>query len=180
MEAILLLMNSDQPQRSTRGAGQTVRRIGGRLHRVVPVLDSAGKLLQYAISPLKVELRRRDLIQIIVGASLLGVPLGLTEETWSLAAELPTANVLAIAAISVVFVSAYVHFNFYRELLWEHLGSFLLRVASIYLLSLIVVGLILSLLDRAPWLTDPLLAIKRTLLVSFPATMSASISDAID
>lgn len=173
-------MNSDQPEGCTGAASQTIRSIGGRLHRVVPVLDSAGRISQYVISPLRVELRRRDLLQIIVGASLLGVPLGLTEESWNLAAELPTFNILAIAAISVVFVSAYVHFNFYRDLLREHLGSFLLRVAPIYLFSLLIVGLILTLLNREPWLTDPVLAIKRTLLVSFPATMSASISDAID
>lgn len=173
-------MKSETGKTTSGVAKQTIRRVGGRLHRVVPVLDSAGRLLQYAVSPLKVEVRRRDLLQIIVGASLLGVPVSLTEETWNLAAELPTANLAAIAAISIVFVAAYVHFSFYRDLLREHLGSYVLRVTLIYVISLAVVGLILTLLQRAPWASDPALALKRALLVALPASMSAAISDAID
>lgn len=158
----------------------TIRNLGGRLHRVVPVLDSAGRLIQYAVSPLKVELRKKDVLQVIVGASLFAVPVGFTEETWNLASTLPTMNIVALASLSLAMAATYVHFNFYRGLLGEHLGSYLKRVASIYLLSLLIVAIFLSLIDRAPWLTDPLLATKRVLLVGFPATMSAAISDAID
>jgi len=66
-----------------------VQRIGGYLHKVIPVIDNTGKVISHAVSPLKVELRRRDIMQIIVGASILSVPVGLTQETWDLGKELP-------------------------------------------------------------------------------------------
>ena len=49
----------------------TTKRVGGYLHKVVPIVDGAGKVLNYALSPLMVEFRPRDLMQINVGASIL-------------------------------------------------------------------------------------------------------------
>ena len=62
----------------------SVKRIGGYLHRVVPIADSAGKVVNYALKPLMVEFHPRDLMQVIVGASILAVPVAMTEETWVL------------------------------------------------------------------------------------------------
>lgn len=157
-----------------------VQRLGERLHRLVPVLDSAGRVIQYAITPLKVELRRKDVLQIIAGASILAVPVAFTEETWRLSVSLPTRNVALLAGLSIVFVAGYVQFNFYRDLFHEHMVDFIKRVLVIYFISLIIVALLLSLIQQAPWLEDPVLALKRSVLITFPATMSAAISDAID
>jgi uncharacterized membrane protein len=87
---------------------------------MIPILDAAGKVVQYAVSPLKVELRRRDIMQIIVGSSIIAVPLGFTEETWDLGETLPAGNIIALAAVSILLVSIYVYFNFYRHMLREH------------------------------------------------------------
>ena len=54
----------------------TIKRIGGYLNRVVPITDSAGKIVNYALKPLMVEFRLRDLMQVIVGASILSLPFG--------------------------------------------------------------------------------------------------------
>ena len=89
----------------------TVKRIGGYLHRVVPIVDGAGKVLDYALSPLMVEFRLRDLMQIIVGASILAVPVAFTEETWNLGAQLPLANVLGLSILSLLFI-AFFHQSF--------------------------------------------------------------------
>jgi uncharacterized membrane protein len=70
-----------------------VQRIAGRLLRIVPILDAAGKIIQYVVSPLRVELRRRDIMQILVGSSILAIPVGFTEETWDLGVTLPMNNV---------------------------------------------------------------------------------------
>lgn len=157
----------------------TIRRIGGYLHRVVPVLDSAGKLLQFAVTPLMVEFRPRDLMQVIVGASVLAVPVAFTEEAWILAQTLPLANILILSCISVLFIGAFVYLNFYRYMLSEHLADYFKRSISIYLFSLLVVSVILTIIQKCPWGTDNLLAIKRILIVGFPASMSAAISDTI-
>ena len=157
-----------------------ILRVAGRLHRVVPILDTAGKVIQYAVSPLKVELRKRDVMQILVGSGALAVPVAFTEETWQLGATLPISNVMILAAMSVVFVAAYVYYNFYRELLQQHVFSYVKRVLAIYLLSLLVVAALLSVIGQAPWGQDWLLALNRTIIVGFPASMTAAVSDAID
>ncbi|MDZ7797967.1 MAG: hypothetical protein U5N56_13450 [Candidatus Marinimicrobia bacterium] len=72
----------------------TLKRIGGYLHRIIPVADASGKILSYTLKPVMVEFRPRDLLQIIVGASILAVPVAFTEETWMLGGELPLKNVL--------------------------------------------------------------------------------------
>lgn len=157
-----------------------IRRVSGRLHRVQPILDAAGKVIHYAVSPLRVELRKRDLMQIIAGSAILAVPVAFTEETWRLAETLPTQNVLLLGGISIVFIATYVYFNFYKDLFHKYVSQFTKRVIAIYFISLFVVGLLLTIIQVAPWTTDFMLALKRTIIVGFPASMSATISDAID
>jgi uncharacterized membrane protein len=157
----------------------TVKRIGGYLHRVVPIVDSAGKILNYALSPLMVEFRPRDLMQVIVGASILAVPVAFTEETWNLGAQLPLVNVLGLSALSLLFIALFVYFNFYRFSFKDHVWQYCKRVAAIYVFSLLVVSLILTIIRKCPWGTDNLLAVKRILIVAFPASMSAAVSDTL-
>ena len=156
-----------------------VERVGGYLHRVVPILDNAGKVIDHALKPLMVEFRPRDLMQVIVGASILAVPVAFTEETWRLGETLPFRNVLILSAISVLFIALFVYFNFYRFAFKGHALEYAKRVLAIYFFSLIVVGALLTVIQKAPWSVDVLLAVKRTLIVAFPASMSAAISDAL-
>lgn len=154
-----------------------VKRVGGYLHRIVPVMDSAGKVLSYALSPVMIEFRLRDLMQVIVGASILAVPVAMTEETWTLGEKLPMANVLALSGLSLLFISLFVYFNFYRYNFKGNVLKYIQRVLSIYVFSLLVVGTLLTIIMKCPWQTDFTLALKRILIVTFPACMSAAISD---
>lgn len=156
-----------------------IRRIGGYLHRIVPVADSSGKLISYAVKPLMVEFRPRDLLQVIVGATILAIPLAYTEEIWVLGSELPWINVTGIAFVSVLFLSLFIFFNYYRFSFKEHRFEYIKRVVATYVFALLVVGLILTLIDKAPWMSDWETALKRTMIVGFPASMSATISDII-
>jgi uncharacterized membrane protein len=157
----------------------TINRIGGYLHRVIPVVDATGKVLNYALKPVMVEFRPRDLMQIIVGASILAVPVAFTEETWNLGAELPIRNVLMLSGLSLLFIGLFVYFNFYRYLFREHAMEYVKRVVAIYLFSLLIVALLLTIIDRCPWGVDNWLAVKRILIVAFPASMSAAVSDTL-
>lgn len=157
----------------------TIKRVGGYLHKVVPVFDSAGKAIHYAVTPIMVEFRPRDLLQIIVGASILAVPVAFTEETWNLGEKLPLRNVLGLTSLSLLFIGLFVYFNFYRDMLRQHILEYVKRVVSIYVFSLLIVGILLTLIQQCPWGLDNLLAIKRILIVAFPASMSAAISDAL-
>lgn len=157
----------------------TVKRIGGYLHRVVELVDSTGKVISTVVSPFMVELKPRDILQIIVGATILAIPVGLTEETWILGKELPLRNVVWLGIISISFLSAFIFFNFYRFNIKEHFWEYIKRVAATYGLSLIVVGVLLTVIDKCPWGADNLLAIKRIIITTLPASMSATLSDTL-
>jgi len=157
----------------------SIERIGGYLHSVVPITDATGNVVNHFLKPIMVEFRPRDLMQVIVGASVLAVPVAFTEETWKLGEELPLLNVLTLSGLSVVFIGLFVHLNFYRYMFKEHILEYVKRVLSIYFFSLIVVGLLLTIIQRCPWGVDHMIAVKRVLIVAFPASMSASLSDAI-
>ena len=162
----------DKPQVS-------IKRIGRYLHKVVPIFDSAGKVIHYAVTPVMVEFRPRDLLQIIVGASILAVPVAFTEETWQLGEKLPLRNVIGLTSLSLLFIGLFVYFNFYREMFRQHFWEYIKRIVSIYVFSLLVVGMLLTLIQQCPWGIDNLIAIKRILIVAFPASMSAAVSDAL-
>jgi uncharacterized membrane protein len=162
-----------------RKSKQTIKRIGGYLHRLSPVLDSTGKVVHYVTTPLMVELKPRDIMQIVVGASILAIPVGFTEETWNLGERLPLTNILALAIISLVFIALFVYFNFYRFQLKNYVFEYIKRVIAIYVLSLIVVGILLTLIEKCPWGVDNIVALKRIIIVAFPSSMSAAISDTL-
>ena len=155
----------------------TIKRIGGYLHKIIPITDNTGKIIHTAISPFMVELRPKDILQIIVGSTILAIPVGLTEETWILAQQLKMGNVLLLGFISVLFIALFVYFNFYRFNLKSYFPEYLKRVIATYGLSLLVVGLLLTIIEKCPWGIDNLLAIKRIIITTFPASMAATISD---
>lgn len=157
----------------------TIKRIGGYLHRVVPIADKSGKIISYALNPLMLEFKPRDIMQVIIGSALLAIPVSLTEEAWNLGETLPISNVLMIATISIVLISVFVYFNFYKVTLKGYVFDFIKRIIGTYLISLLVVALILTLIDKCPWGIDNLLAIKRIIIVAFPAAMSGTLSDTI-
>ncbi len=157
----------------------TTERIGGYLHRVVPIANKSGEILSYALKPLMVEFKPRDIIQVAVGAAMLAVPVALSEEAWNLGERLPEFNTYLLATLSVIFISIFVYFNFYRFTFKGHVASFIKRVLGTYLISLVVSAIILTIIEKCPWGTDNLLAIKRIIIVTFPATMGGTLSDTI-
>ena len=157
----------------------TIHRIDGHLHRRIPILDSSGKVLEHVLRPLMVELHARDIAQIFVGASILAIPVGFTEETWDLGRTLPLANVVALALISLAFIALFVHLHFYRGFLGQYVFDYVKRVVAIYAISLFVVGVLLTVIQQCPWSTEWLVAVKRIVIVAFPASLSATVADAL-
>lgn len=157
----------------------TLRRVNGYLHRVVPVFDAAGKVVNYAMHPVMVEFRPRDIAQVVVGAVILGVPVMLSDEAMTAAAELPRNNLIAIAVISIGFIAGFVYFNFYRNQFRAHAGQYVKRVLITYFVTLLVVAGMLQLFELSPWGEDPVLALRRTILVALPASLFATIADTV-
>ena len=159
----------------------TIKRLGrGRyLHSVIPIVDSSGKVIQRVIKPLMVELRFRDILQILVGSAILAIPVGFTEETWNLGERLPVPNVVALGIISILFIALFVYVNFYRYYLKDFVLEYIKRVLSVYLISLVVVAVLLTIIEQCPWGVDNVLALKRVVICGFPASMSATVTDAL-
>jgi uncharacterized membrane protein len=126
-----------------------------------------------------VEFKLRDIMQIVIGSAILAVPVGFTEETWKLGENLPMFNIIALLGLSLLFISLFVYHNYYKNHIKESWDEFIKRVIGTYLVSVIVVGILLTIIQRAPWSTDLVLALKRTIIVAFPASMSAAVADMI-
>lgn len=154
-------------------------RVKGRLQEVVTIHDDEGAVLHRILRPLSVEFHFHDLVQLVVGATLLAIPVGFTEEVWMLGATISHLQAFALMVISVLFITVFVYYNNYRGDFYEHRFEFLKRVLATYIVAFAVVGLILSVIGKAPWTTDFILAIKRVVLVTLPAAMSAAVTDMI-
>jgi uncharacterized membrane protein len=156
-----------------------VKRLGGYLYKVTPVKDEEGNVLDHLLRPLMVEFKPRDILQVVVGSSLLAIPMAFTAEAWDLGVELPLKNVVLLAALSIFFVALFVYFNFYRYYMKRNKLHYVVRVLATYIIAFAVVALLLTILGKCPWGIDNLLALKRIIIVAFPASMSATVSDVI-
>jgi len=157
----------------------TIKRIGGYLHRIVPIADKSGEIISYALKPIMLEFKLRDIMQVLVGAAILAIPVSFTEEAWNLGELLPIANIVLIFILSILFISVFVYFNFYKVTLKGYVFEFIKRVIGTYMISLIVVAVLLTIIQKCPWGVDNILAIKRIIIVTFPAAMSGTLSDTI-
>lgn len=153
--------------------------IAGRWQEVVTVLDSTGKVLNSIAQPLKLEFHSKDILQVIIGASMLAIPVGFTEETWRLGENLPMANVIWFPILSVLFIGLFTYFNFYKRRLRKHWFRFAKRVFFTYLFSFLVVAGLMHIINQTPWATDWILALKRVFIVAFPCSLSGALTDTI-
>lgn len=121
-----------------------------------------------------------DLGQISIGAFALSVPIAFSQEAWDLAASLPMGNLLLVVGLSLGFIALYAYQSVFQARIHSRILVFLLRIILAYTLTLVVVSIVLLALDKWPLLTEPYLALKRTLLIAMPASMGAIIVDSFD
>ncbi|MBW2977622.1 DUF2391 family protein [Candidatus Woesearchaeota archaeon] len=156
-----------------------VVRIHGKLHEVTSIHDNDGNTLHRIVNPLKVEFLTKDFLQVLIGASVLAIPVGFTEETWQLGENLPLINCIGFVLLSLLFISIFAYFHYYKEHdhFQAHRKQFMKRVFTTYLVAFVIVAGLMALIQRTPWFTDPILAFKRIVLVTFPCSMSATVAD---
>ncbi len=154
-------------------------KVAGRLREIVTIRDTGGKIVHSMMRPVMLKFYPRDAMQVIVGASILAVPVAFTEETWKLGESLPLMNIIGLLLLSIIFISSFVYYNYYRGEMRKHWNEFAKRVFTTYFFSFVVVAIILTLIERAPWSSDIMIALSRAIIVSFPASMSAAVADII-
>lgn len=158
---------------------RSVFRVRGRLKELIVIRDKDGNILHKVLSPLMIEFRWKDVLQVLLGSTIISIPVSYTQEAWDLGASLPTKNVIMLLMLSLTFVAVFVYFNYYKQKLKKHYIEFIKRVLSTYVLSFGMVALLLILIEQAPWGVDSLLAFKRTVIVALPASMSGTLADLI-
>jgi uncharacterized membrane protein len=159
---------------------QSTQRINGRLHSIDEIRSEAGELLSRVASPLRVEFKPGDITQLIVGALMLGVPVALTEEVWNLGEALSPLRIFMIVAVSLAVNSFFVKALFYPKQtdLSEYRYQFIMRVFAAYAIALLTALLLLDIIGMG-FLTDPVLAIKRAVIIALPASFAATAVDYI-
>jgi uncharacterized membrane protein len=121
-----------------------------------------------------------DASQIFVGAFALAVPISFSEEAWRLSETLPIANLLMLFSLSVVFLTLYTYESVFQRNVSERNLVFTLRIIVAYLITALVVMLVLFCINKLPLLSEPLVAIKRVIIISMPASMGAIVVDSFD
>lgn len=121
-----------------------------------------------------------DIIQVVVGSSALTIPVAFSEESWKLSETLPMFNLIFIVLLSLLFINIYSFQGIFQGQIKNRLSHFILRTIIDYGITLIVVFIILFALNRMPIVEEPLIAIKRIIILSFPASMGGVIVDGFD
>jgi uncharacterized membrane protein len=140
------------------------------------VMESIEK---HIVKPIIPTFKIKDMMQIIIGASILAVPVGFTEETWNLGASLPMLNIIGLLALSLTFISLFTYYEYHKHATEGRQKEYVKRVIATYLLSFLIVAVILGLIQRTPWSLDWALAFKRVVIVTFPSSLSGVIADSI-
>ncbi|MDY0403882.1 DUF2391 family protein [Sulfurovum sp.] len=121
-----------------------------------------------------------DIAQIIIGAFALAVPISFSEEAWRLGETLPLFNLLLVVILSVCFLALFAYQSVFQGDILHRNFVFIFRVVIAYAITLGVVSLVLLSLDKFPLLTEPILAIKRLIIIAMPASMGAIVVDSFD
>ena len=89
-------------------------------------------------------------------------------------------NLIFIVLLSLLFINIYSFQGIFQGQIKNRLSHFILRTIIDYGITLIVVFIILFALNRMPIVEEPLIAIKRIIILSFPASMGGVIVDGFD
>jgi uncharacterized membrane protein len=121
-----------------------------------------------------------DISQISIGAFALAVPISFSEEAWKLGESLPAVNIFFVFVLSIIFLAFFAYQGVFQGKIEQRIGGFIIRIIIAYLITGCIVALVLFSIDKFPLASEPLIAIKRLIVISMPASMGAIIVDGLD
>lgn len=154
-----------------------IKRINGYLKEIITFLDDSGNPIGHSINPLMVELKPRDITQLFIGSLLVSTPLCFTEEVWKISESLSDRNIGGFFLLSILAVTSFIYFNFYRYRLNGHFIEFLKRIFFTYLITLLSTILVLSLINKFTFGDHTSMA--RVIIIGFPSIFGAMVTDYI-
>lgn len=121
----------------------------------------------------------RDVAEIIIGSLVLAFPVAVTEEVWDLSTEMSLARTFVISLGSLVFISFFVQTAYRHDFSFKSQKQLAARVLAVYSLTLVVAAMVLFAIGKLPVVTETLVALKRTVIVAFPASFAATVVDSL-
>ncbi len=121
-----------------------------------------------------------DASQVFVGAFALAVPISFTEEAWRLGETLGLNNILMLLSLSFIFLSLFSYQSVFQRNIKHRLPVFVIRIIIDYSMAALVVALVLLCIDKLPLLSEPIVALKRIIIIAMPASMGAIVVDSFD
>lgn len=141
--------------------------------KIVRQIKTLGKIMDLSFN-------LEDASQVTIGAFALAVPISFSEEAWRLGETLPLSNLLFVFILSISFLAFFAYESVFQANIKHRVPVFLWRIAIAYIITALVVMLVLFALNKFPLLTDTLVAFKRLIIITMPASMGAIIVDSFD
>lgn len=129
---------------------------------------------------MKTSINLEDISQIAIGGFALAVPISFSEEAWKLGESLPIINLVFLFTLSLVFLSFYTYQGVFQGKIKNRISVFVFRMVIAYIITVLIVSLILISINKFPLLSEPMIAIKRLVVITMPASMGAIVVDSID
>lgn len=129
---------------------------------------------------MNLHINAEDISQIAIGAFALAVPISFSEEAWRMGETLPVFNLLIVFTLSISFLSVYAYYSVFQGMISNRYKIFIIRIFIAYFIAVLVVVLVLFSLNKFPIIDEPVIAIKRLILITMPASMGAIIVDSFD
>ncbi|QOP41342.1 DUF2391 family protein [Sulfurimonas marina] len=129
---------------------------------------------------MNLSINSEDISQIAIGAFALAVPISFSEEAWRMGETLPVVNLLVVFLLSISFLGTYAYYSVFQGIVSKRYYIFILRIFIAYFIAALVVALVLFSLNKFPLIDEPLIAIKRLILITMPASMGAIVVDSFD
>ena len=85
-----------------------------------------------------------------------------------------------MACLSVMFLAFFAYESVFQGDITYRIPVFLIRILIAYVVAGLVVALVLTTLDKFPVVSEPVVAVKRLIIIAMPASMGAIIVDAFD
>lgn len=125
-------------------------------------------------------LNLEDISQIFIGAFAIAVPISFSEEAWKLGESLPNANLVFIFILSIFFLSFFAYQSIFQGEVENRIAVFVIRIIIAYFITACIVALVLFSIDKFPIVSEPLIALKRLIVITMPASMGAIVVDGLD
>ena len=129
---------------------------------------------------MKFSFNLEDASQIFVGAFALAVPISFSEEAWSLGETLPISNLFMLFSLSVIFLMVYTYQSVFQKDIQSRQLIFISRIVIAYVMTALVVALVLFCLYKLPLFDNPIVSLKRIIVITMPASMGAIVVDSFD